>query len=146
MQNRYEEVTRNVMDTLRQVKEDHFPELQGAEILCVFDTKKKMTKGKLELASIRACNELQKFLSSDETGSEEGFDYIIRIDKKAWHCASDQNKVRLMRHELRHTNIDTDNTNKPWKLRGHSIEDFFMIGVTKPISLEESISSTASGS
>jgi hypothetical protein len=124
MSTRYEQVTDGVYSTLKEVREDHFPELAGAEILCVFDTKKKMTKGKLELASIVTTNDLQKFLTLEETGTEEGFDYIMRIDKKAWDSATQADRVRLIRHELRHTMVDPDNA-KPWKTRGHSIEDFY---------------------
>ncbi len=124
MATRYEQVTEDVYNVLRDVKEDNFPELSGAEILCVFDTKKKITKGKLELASITTTNDLQKFLTLDETGTEEGYDYIMRIDKLAWECATIADRVRLIRHELRHTLVDTDAT-KPWKTRGHSIEDFY---------------------
>jgi hypothetical protein len=121
--NRYEPVTDDVKEVLKSVREDHFPELQGAEILCVFDTKKKVTKGKLELASISAVDEMKKFLTMDEAMNGEGYDYIIRIDKLAWHYATSENRVRLIRHELRHTNVATENM-KPWKLRGHTIEDF----------------------
>ena len=124
MSTRYEQVTENVYDVLKEVRESNFPELGGAEILCIFDIKKKMTKGKLQLASISSTNDLQKFLTLDETGSETGYDYIIRIDKKVWQLATGSDRKRLIRHELRHTNVDADNA-KPWKLRGHSIEDFY---------------------
>ncbi len=121
--NRYEPVTDDVLTVLKAVREDHFPDLQGAEFLCVFDTKKKVTKGKLELASISAVDEMKKFLTMDDAMNGEGYDYIVRIDKLAWHYATGENKVRLLRHELRHTRVESENL-KPWKLRGHTIEDF----------------------
>ena len=117
-------MTEDVYEILKEVREDHFPELSGAEILCIFDTKKKMQKGKLELASIVTTNDLQKFLTLDETGTEEGYDYIIRVDKNGWGCATRADRTRLLRHELRHTLVDSENA-KPWKTRGHSIEDFY---------------------
>ena len=123
MLTRYEPVTEDVYTVLKNVREDIFPELQGAEILCVFDTKKKVTKGKLELASISTTNDILRFLTLDDTGNEEGYDYIIRIDKVAWRLATEQNKIRLLRHELKHTRVEAENA-KPWKLRGHTIEDF----------------------
>jgi predicted metallopeptidase len=122
MSNRYEDVTEDVKDILKQVREDHFPELAGAEIMCIFDTKKKLAKGKLELASIRSTNDLQKYLTNEIT--EEECDYIIRIDKTAWNIASQIDKVRIIRHELRHTLVDPEKEDS-WKLRGHSIEDFY---------------------
>lgn len=124
MSTRFTEVTQDVLDTLRQVREDFFPELGGAEILCIFDTKKKKSKGKIVLASISTTNDLQKFLTLEDTGTEEGYDYFLKIDKNAWESATPQDKIRLIRHELRHTLVDNESA-KPWKLRGHSIEDFY---------------------
>jgi hypothetical protein len=124
MSTRYEQVTEGVYEILKQVREEHFPELAGAEILCIFDTKKKKAKGKLALASIQSTNDLQKFLTLEDTGTEEGYDYILRIDKNAWEIAETADKIRLIRHELRHTKVDSEAA-KPWGLRGHSIEDFY---------------------
>lgn len=124
MSTRYEQVTESVYEILKQVREEHFPELAGAEILCIFDTKKKKSKGKLALASIQGTNDLQKFLTIEDTGSEEGYDYILRIDKNAWEIAETIDKIRLIRHELRHTKVDNEAA-KPWGTRGHSIEDFY---------------------
>ena len=86
MSTRFTEVTQDVLDTLRQVREDFFPELGGAEILCIFDTKKKKSKGKIVLASISTTNDLQKFLTLEDTGTEEGYDYFLKIDKNAFKC------------------------------------------------------------
>jgi hypothetical protein len=124
MSTRYEQVTEDVYEILKQVREEHFPELAGAEILCIFDTKKKKAKGKLALASIQGTNDLQKFLTLEDTGTEEGYDYILRIDKNAWEIAETMDKIRLIRHELRHTKVDHEAA-KPWGIRGHSIEDFY---------------------
>lgn len=124
MEMRFEEVTDNVYDVLRNVRTEYFSELANANILPIFDTKKRVSKGKLVLASIRKVNELQRFLTINESGSLDGFDYILTIDKEAWNIAEDIDKVRIIRHELRHTEVD-GSSDKPYKLRGHSIEDFY---------------------
>ena len=124
MENRYEDVTTDVTDVLRNVMQRWFPELAGCNIKVVFDLKKKMTDGKLVLGRIKKTNDLEKHLSIEEAGTDDGYDYIMILDKKAWELASDEDKVRLVRHELRHTSVDTD-SDKPWKLRGHTVNDFY---------------------
>ena len=122
--NRYEAVIQDVFEVLKEVRENYFSELSGAEIFCIFDTKKKISNGRFQLASIRIANDFEKFLTLEDTGAQEGFDYIIRIDKKVWEMSTRMNKFRLLRHELRHTNVDPE-AKKPWKLRPHSLEDFY---------------------
>jgi hypothetical protein len=123
MSNRYEPVTSDVENVLKDVREKYFPELGSAKILCVFDTHKRTKGSKVVLADIKKAGEFEKFLTMDEAG-DEGYDYIIRIDLKAWELGTSQDRIRLIRHELRHTLVDTD-AKKPWKLREHSIEDFY---------------------
>lgn len=120
---RYEPVTEDVLEILKNVREKHFPELGGAEILCVFDTHKRKHGRKIVLADIKKASKFEKFLTIDDTGSQEGYNYIIRIDKKAWEIAGSEDRIRLIRHELRHTEVDND-AKEPWKLRAHTIEDF----------------------
>jgi hypothetical protein len=123
-ENRYQPVSDEVYEVLQEIRNNVFPELGNAKIMCVFDTKKKERSGKLVLADIKKCGEFEKYLTSDNDTDYEGFDYIIRINQKAWELASPENKTRLIRHELRHTIVDND-AKKPYKLRGHSIEDFY---------------------
>jgi len=120
---RYEPVTSDVKETVRNLINTTFPELGSAKILCVFDTQKRESKGRLILADIKKAGEFEKFLTMDEADNE-GYDYIMRIDLKAWSLGTNEDRTRLIRHELRHTLVDNDAT-KPWKLRGHSIEDFY---------------------
>ena len=120
---RYEDVPDNVYEAMNEVRNQWFPELRNANILIIFDTKKRVSKGKVVLASIKATSELQKYLTLNESGSIDGFDYFITLDKIAWDTADDTDRVRLLRHELRHTVVD--DSDKPFKLRGHSLEDFY---------------------
>lgn len=118
MTNRYEDVTDAEYAILKQVRESLFSELSAAEIKLVFDTKIKKSGGKIILARIKKPSEVEKFLCDDPV------DYIIFLDQNAWMLSDDEDRIRLMRHELRHTNVDLD-AKKPYKLRAHTVEDFY---------------------
>jgi hypothetical protein len=121
---RYEPVSSDVDILVKQIIEGHFPELAGAKILCIFDLKKKMSKGKLVLAQIKKINELEKYLTLDDAGDMEGYDYFVFINKVVWNLAGEEDRVRIIRHEFRHTNVDND-SDKPYKLRDHTVSDFY---------------------
>ena len=121
---RYEEVTEQTKALFREVKGDDFSELAGANIKLLFDTKKKKSGGKYVLARIQKPNELTRYFTIDEADSTEGFDYIIFLDKMLWDNMEDIDRKRIIRHELKHTDVDID-ANSPWKLRGHTVEDFY---------------------
>ena len=128
---RYEDVPIKVYKVLRFVRKNWFPELRGAEILPIFDLKQSGSKGKVALASIRLASDLQKYLTIAGTQRVQGYDYILVIDKVAWKKAAKsikdtitEDRVRLIRHELRHTTVSMSAT-KPWGLRSHTVEDFY---------------------
>lgn len=121
---RYEPVTDDVKQTLKFCIENHFPELGGAGIMCIFDTKKRVSKGRTILAQIRKSNDIERYLTLDDSDFEDGLDYIVFIDKFAWELGDTEDRKRLIRHELRHTHVEID-TAKPFKLRGHTVEDFY---------------------
>lgn len=122
---RYEDVTERVYDVLDFVRNGWFPDLKGAKILLVFDKQQARNKGKVVLASIRKASDLQKYLTVEgKSRAITGYDYIITLDKVAWRRAGKENRIRIIRHELRHTQIRMSQTS-PWGLRGHSLEDFY---------------------
>ena len=121
---RFDDGNEEAYEIMRAVREDHFPELAGCNIKIIFDNKKRMTGGKIVLGSIQKPNELTRFFMIDESGEDEGFDYVIRLDAKCWDLIDNADKTRLMRHELKHTAVDHDATT-PYKIRGHTIEDFY---------------------
>lgn len=124
---RYEDVDKNVEDVLRDVINEYFPELRICKIKCLFRTKKKKSKGKLVLAEIQKPNDLIRFFTIDESGNETGYDYILTIDKTCWEAITDdEDKIRLIRHELNHCDVDEESENNPFKLRGHDFEDFIV--------------------
>jgi len=121
---KFEDVTDDVYEMLRSIIKDHFPELVNAGFKILFSTKKKTSGGKICFAWIQKTNELIRHLTTEESGSEDGYDYIIYIDKLIWDNIEEADKIRLLRHELRHTHVDLE-SNNPYKIRGHSIEDFY---------------------
>ena len=122
---RFEEAPDELYEIMNEVREEKFPELSGCNIKVVFDLKKRMSGGKIVLGSLQKPNELLRFFTIDEVGNEEGYDYLMRIDKKAWtEIMTSDDKKRIVRHELKHSDVDFDSSN-PYKVRGHSIEDFY---------------------
>jgi hypothetical protein len=122
---RYEEVTNDVRKLLDRVLADHFSELKNAKIVALFDLKKRSSGGQIVLGHIMKTNHLIRHLTKEDAGSAEGYDYIITIDKKGWDALNDKDKVRLLRHELRHTYFDIDAEENPYKLIDHTVNDFY---------------------
>ena len=106
------------------VKNTFFPELNNAKFKLIFDTKKIMSGGKLVLARIQKTNDILRHLTRAEAQNQEGFDYIVYLDKLMWNNIENIDKERVIRHELRHTLIDIDSERNPYKLQPHNIEDF----------------------
>jgi hypothetical protein len=80
----------------------------------------RSSKGRMVLASVEAASPKIKFLSKDNI-AVDGYDLLIIVDMKAWEVASEDQKIKLLRHELRHVQIDEKGS---VKIIGHEIEDF----------------------
>jgi hypothetical protein len=122
---RYEEATDDVRRLLDKVIADHFGELKNAKIVALFDTKKHVAGGQVVLSNIMKPNDLLRHFTRADASSEEGYDYIVIVDKKAWDTIDDQDRTRLLRHELRHTFYDIEAEDNPYKLIDHTIADFY---------------------
>jgi hypothetical protein len=122
---RYEEVNEEVMSVLKEVKSEYFPELKNAKIKVLFDIKKRKAGGTVILARIMKTNDLLRHLTIDEADAMEGFDYIITLDKTCWDSIIRDDKIRIVRHELRHACFDIESEDNPYKLQDHSISDFY---------------------
>lgn len=121
---RYEPVERTEVALLEVVRDKYFPELWEARILLLFDTKKVLKGGTLTLARIRRSGDLIRYLTKDDAVIANGYDYVIFLDKMVWTIAAEEDRLRIMRHELRHAVLDLESESDPWKLRGHDFEDF----------------------
>lgn len=104
-------------------EEGRFPNLRGAKIKIVMDSKPKVDKltETVTFASIKLANDVEKYLTKDGYNIE-GIDYIMFINDIVWELADDTNKRRIISHELRHTFID-DKGN--YKVVKHDLEDFY---------------------
>ena len=122
MDNRFQDVPQDVLDLMREVRAEHFPNLRIAKILVLFDLKKRKSNGKMILGRIQRTNDLLRHLT--EESADEGYDYIIGLDKVCWDVIADEDQTRIMRHELRHILYDIESERAPWKLTPHDIEDF----------------------
>ena len=121
---RFEDVTNDVNDVMKEVIDEYFHEFTSVKIKCLFDLKKRTSNGKIVLGRCQKTNDLLKHFTIDEANNGEGYHYIIYLDKLAWENIEKEDKIRLMRHELRHIYIDIDSDRNPYKLVGHDIEDF----------------------
>lgn len=121
---RYEDVTETVLEMYRKVKSQYFPELKNAKIRVLFDLKKRKSGGRVVVGRIVKSNELLRHLTKNAS-AEEGYDFIITLDRKCWDNITDDDKVKILRHELRHISFDIESEDSPYKLVNHSILDFY---------------------
>lgn len=121
---RYEDATADVMELAREIIAEHFPELRNVKIKYLFDLKKRMSGGMNVLARCQRSNDLLKFFTIDESGDEEGYAYIVYVDKLLWGNIERADKTKLLRHEFRHIFIDDESAKNPYKLVDHDVSDF----------------------
>lgn len=117
---RYEDCDEKLVEVFLNVVEEHFPQVQFLNFKLIYDLKQRVSKGRLVLASIETASPKIKYLSADKIAID-GYDLLLIVDMKAWEVASADQRVRLIRHELRHVQIDEKGG---VKLVGHEIEDF----------------------
>jgi hypothetical protein len=122
---RYDEANDHVNELLKEVRSKDFPELVNAKIKVLFDLKKRKSGGMVILAKIMKTNDLIRHLTRDEADFYNGYDYIISIDKKCWENITDLDRIKILRHELRHTFFDIESEDNPYKLLNHSVSDFY---------------------
>ncbi len=122
--NRYEDVSEYVTALVDRVQTQWFPELARARFKILFDTKRRKSRGNWILARIQRTNEILRHLTKEEARSEVGFDYLLYLDKALWEAIEEKDRIRIVRHELRHCFYDLESKGSPYKLVGHDVEDF----------------------
>ena len=118
--NRFTDVDDGVVEVFLDLLEERFPSLIQLKIKLIFDTKKRIVKGKLCLAGVEVANDKIKYFSKDDIAIE-GYDVVIIFDRKAWELSDKINRKRIMSHELRHVVI---NEKDEVKLIPHDVSDF----------------------
>lgn len=124
MAERFEEVTSDVTTMMETLIAETFTHLSSARILPVFDLKKRQSGGRITLGSMQKTNDLMRHLTADNL-YPEGYDYIMRLDKLVWTNIGEEDKIRLMRHELSHCLVDMDSTTNQYKIQDHEVTDFY---------------------
>ncbi len=124
MATRYEDVTENVKELAGTVIDEYFPELRNVKINYVFDLKKKTEMGRVVVGRCQKTNEVLKFFTINEANDEDGYQYIIFLDKCSWDAVTEPDRVRILRHQYRHIFIDND-AKQPFKLVPHDVSDFY---------------------
>ena len=123
---RYENATEDVIKLASRTIDLHFSDLSNVKIKYLFDTKKSTRNGKIVLGRCQKPNDLTKHFTLSETGDDEGYQYVIVLDKLAYDNMDPVDRERLIRHELRHVLVvhdDQAGTTK-YKLMPHNIDDF----------------------
>lgn len=117
---RFVDVNDGVVEVFLDVLEERFPSLIQLKIKLIFDTKRRVSKGEICLASTELANEKIKFFSKDDI-AVDGYDVVMVLDMKAWEVSNAADRKRLISHELRHIFITEDGK---VKLLPHDISDF----------------------
>lgn len=118
---RYENVQDSIINLVEEIRDEDFQHLEAANIKVVLDNKERKSKGSTVLGRMKKANDFERYLTEDDIN--EGYDYIMFIDKKASQL--DENYVRrIIAHELQHCDYDPDKAN-PWGIRDHEVQDFY---------------------
>ena len=117
---RYFDATGELSGVFNKLLNERFLAFTPLKFKLLFDNKKRMSKGRLVMASTDLVNERLRFLTADDF-APEGYDYIITVNSLAWENANDEARERLLSHELNHVFIDEKGK---LKLLGHDVEDF----------------------
>lgn len=118
---RFEDAPAQTEEFVMNVREK-FPNLDGALIKVMYDTKKRKSGGRLVLGRIKKTNDELKAFAVDEAG--QPFDYVMYLDKMVWDNISPEDRERLVFHELCHCVTDFD-SNDQYKIQDHEIQTFY---------------------
>jgi hypothetical protein len=97
-----------------------FPNLSSYSFGLLYREKIKKSKGGVIMAEICQPSKLLSYFATNDNGNP--FDFLIIVDEMVWVCANDNDRVRLMRHELRHIVVSEKGVAK---LIGHDFQDFY---------------------
>ena len=110
----------SVYATFLDMIENVFPELTGYSFGLLYREKMKKSKGGLIMAEICQPTKLLSYFAKNDAGNP--FDFLIIVDEMAWCCAKECDRIRLMRHELRHVDLSDKGVAR---LVGHDYQDFY---------------------
>ncbi|HSH51848.1 MAG TPA: putative metallopeptidase [Bacteroidales bacterium] len=120
---RYETMDTQTENFIKSTINSFFPYLRNAVFELAFDTKKRKSGGRYVISKIEKPNEVLRFVSSNEE-NPEGIDYVLILDKNVWNELSDNDKTRVVRHVLQHTDVDFEK-DMPYGLRKPEVSTFY---------------------
>ena len=121
---RFEDTPQSVVELANKIQGQYFPELTKVKTKYLFDDKKRTSGGKIVLGRCQKTDDLVKYFTIDEANDEEGYQYIISLDKIAYDNIEEIDRIRLFRHELRHILFFETEEKTVYKINPHNIEDF----------------------
>ena len=110
----------SVYQIFLEIIEEYFPALSSYSFGLLFRDKIKKSKGGVILAEICLPTKLLSYYAKNEQGNP--FDFLIIFDEMAWACGKIPDRVKIMRHELRHILITEKGK---ISMVGHDFEDFY---------------------
>ena len=122
MASRFEDVPAQHYTLMQDVIGKSFTHLSGAVIEMIFDTKKRTAGGKYTIGKLQKSNDFTRHLSSSNS-TPGGVDYFLYLDKLIFENVDETDKIRIIRHELQHAEVDYEKT-QPYGIRDHEITDF----------------------
>ncbi len=121
---RFEDVPQDVIDLANKIQMQYFPDLVNVKMKYLFDIKKRTSGGKIVLGRCQKTDDLVKHFTINEANDEEGYQYIISLDKISYTNIEDIDRIRLLRHELRHILFFETEKKTVYKINPHNVEDF----------------------
>ena len=121
---RYQEASQELLNLLKEIIEDYFPELENVMIKVLMDTKKRKSNGEYKFASTRKMKDSEKYLSADEK-APNGYDYLMIVDKNIFENIPTEDKTKVLFHDLCHIFIQPD-AKDPCKTVEHFINFLFL--------------------
>lgn len=104
---------------------EHHGHLIEARILYLFTDKPKQSKGQSVLATASKLDAVKRWMTSDMDGGDDGYDFLLMFDSKAWAVLEADQRRALVDHELCHCQKGINDDGSPkWWIRGHDVEEF----------------------
>lgn len=108
------------MPLIEEIMQKYFPSYDLGLLRPYFYYKEKKIKGRTAMAYIRRSTEFEKCLLKSKD-----IEYILMLDGNIWPELHDEDRKRLVRHELRHIYIDFDKEGEPkYGISDHDLIDF----------------------
>jgi len=89
-----------VHEVFMDMIDKHFSNLSGYSFGLLFRDKIKKSRGNIILASITIPTKLMSFFARND--NDQPYDFLIIVDEMAWACGTEEDRVRIIRHEMRH--------------------------------------------